>query len=287
MPRDVLQNINVVGATMVYQEGEQCRWSLDWLYNFCDRVVILLDNYNKETEKIILEYKEKYPDRTYIIYSTIPVSEKVNRIRGQMKKRFKQNQDVIREQVFHELRRIHKIKPIDLLIFPDSDEIFIDSFPKYLETFWYSNFDHMMVGLVDVFDSFQILMRSAMAPHGRVYRFKPEITNIPWKGRTRYLPYYYEKRPWKLRHVVVHLCYLTEGYREKRRFADNGKLHEIINKNVWFLPQDVRTMDREEIARYQPGPHNYPAEMPSITLGEYLENKDYYVKKYNLKLWNS
>lgn len=284
--REILKDIEVVGATMIYQEGSQCCWALDWLYDFCDRVLILLDNHDDITEQIAFEYRERFPDRTFLAYSTEPAYPDKNIIRGQIKRRFKLRQDVIREQVFKELKRLHLKKPIDLLIFPDSDETFINCFPEYLETFWSSLFDFMMVGFFEPFDSFQIIMQSRMAPHGRIYKYKPEITNIPWKGRTQYLPYYNEKRPWKLRHVVAHNCWLTEEYRQRRCFFENSKERDMLNRPIWFLPKDVREMRPEEIAEYQPGAHGRPPIHPPIKLGEYLMDKEHYINKYNIKLWN-
>lgn len=147
--RNYLVDVEIVGATMIYQEGETCRWSLDWLYGNCNRVCVLLDNWNKETEDIVMEYKNRYPDRTRLVYSTDPVIEAKNKISGQIKKRFKNRQHCIRQQVIDELRKMHEEKPIDMLIWPDSDETFIDEFPVYLERFWKSDYDYMMLGFLD------------------------------------------------------------------------------------------------------------------------------------------
>jgi len=282
MSRNFLPNVEIVGATMVYREREQCHYCLDQLYEYCDRVVILLDNYDKETEQIILNYKNKYPDITHIVYSTIPVNRSRNEISGQQKKRFKLQQAGIREQMIKELKKLHEQKSIDLLLWWDSDEIVINEFPKYLIEFWENNtHTWMMLGFINPFENFRMIMSSPMAPHGRVFRYNSEMTNYPWVGRTRYWPYL-NTRPWKLRHVVLHLCHLTKEYRERRSFFDNGKGEDLWDRNLWVLPKDVREMTAQEIADYQHGSHQRPSKYQPITVKEYLNNKDYYIKKYNL-----
>ena len=86
--RKVLNNLNIVGATLVYSEGNQCRMTIEWLCNFCDKVIVLLDNYNSDTENIVLEYKKKFPDKVNIIYSTVPIDEDRNK-GSYIKQRFK------------------------------------------------------------------------------------------------------------------------------------------------------------------------------------------------------
>lgn len=265
---------------MIYREVDQCRWCLDWLFDFCDKVIILLDNYDSQTEQVALEYKNKYPDRTYLVYSTEPVDEARNMITGQVKRRFRNRQPYIREQVIKELHRINKEESkVDLFIFLDSDEVPINEFPKYLEEFWYNQpaHDYMMLGFVEAYDSFRILISSRMAPHGRVYRYKPEMSALPSTSRTRYNPYK-DKKPWKVRHVLVHLCYLTKEFRERRAFFAHGDQTDRPN-DIWFLPTDVRCLTSNEISLYQPGHRQAPSKYPSISLEEFINNKDKY-KEY-------
>ncbi len=276
--RKVLQKIEVVGAVLVYQEGDIIRWSLDYLYNFCDRVLIILDNYNEYTKNIVFEYRDKYPEKTVIGYSKEPVQDGMNKVTGRTKKRFKLRQSHIREWVIRELKKMHDTKPIDLLIWPDSDEIFVDSFPKLLEDFWHNQkeYDYMMLGFIEVYDSFRIILNQRMAPHGRVWRYRPDMSAQPYRARTRYNPY---KRGYKLRNVVVHLCHLTEKQRVFRRFSTHRDEREE-NRVVWFLPEDVRTIDQTVLATdYRTGHRGAPAKIAPVPLTEYLNNKDKY-KEY-------
>lgn len=271
--RKVLNDIEIVGATMCYREHNQCRWTLDWLCDFCDRVIILLDNFDSQTEQIVLEYKGKFKDKVNIIYSTEPIREEKNLIQGQIKKRWKNRQPFIREQVIQELHKMNKDKPVDLFIFFDSDEIPIDQFPSILEDFWYKKeYDSMTVGFVEIYDSWRILISQKMAPHSRIFRYKPEMTAIPYQPRTNYFPFNL-KRPLKIRHIMVHLNHFTEEYRKRRRFFDNVDMMTECVRYAWFLPKDVRQMTTVEIADYQPGFRQAPSRYPPILLQEYIDNK--------------
>ena len=275
--RDYLQDLNIIGATMVYREGNQCRWSIDWLLKNCNKIIILLDNFDEHTLQIILDYRDKYPDIIQIVYSKISVSDRCNKVQGQSKRRFKLNQDVIREQVIQELHRINKEElKVDLFSFFDSDEIPINQFPYYLEKFWYEIKDRqfMQIGFVEVFESFRIILSQRMSPHGRVYKYNPEMSALPYSTRTIYRPFELG-RPWKVRHLLVHLCHFNEEYRKRRQFADNIDFWER-KRDAWLLPRDVRTMSVEEISQYQPGYHGSPPMFPSIPLEEIVNNKSKY-----------
>lgn len=278
--RDYLCHIRIVGAVLVYQEGDQCRWSLDWLYENCDRVCIVLDNHNEETEKIVLEYRDKYPNKTHIAYCDEPVNYDKNEIPGQVKKRFKNRQGQIREFMLKELRKMHEERPIDLLVWPDSDETFINEFPRFLEKFWSSEHKWMMLGFLEVFESMQAIMTQKMAPHGRVYKYDPAMTVYPWIGRTRYYPQCLE-RPWKVRNVVIHVNHLTEAYRARRQQFDNIDFRTICERKIWILPKDVRRMKAADLADYQYGYRGKEPKYTPIPIDEFLAN----INNYDIKLW--
>ena len=280
--RNYLNDIEIVGATMCYKEGEQCRWSIDWLIENCDRVLVLLDNWDEKTENIVLDYKNRFPEKVFVKYSNeAPGSRDL--IHGQVKRRFKLRQNFIREQAIKGLRELHDKKPIDLLIWPDSDEVFINQFPSILENFWYNKkeYDFMMLGFLEIYDSFRILISQKMAPHGRVFHYNPEMSAHPYQPRTVYFPFNL-KRPLKVRNVVIHLNHFTEEYRKRRQFFDNVDMMTECVRYVWFLPKDLREMTVDEIAEYQFGHRQAPPKYAPILLEEYLNNKEYYNNKYNI-----
>lgn len=274
--RKYLENINLVGAVMVYRERDKCRWSLDWLCDNCNLVVVLLDNFDLETERIVLEYKNKFPDIVRMIYSKVLVSSKINSVSGYQKRRFKLNQHIIREQVIEELKKIHKKTPVQLLVWLDSDETPINAFPSYLEEFWNNRPEmYMSLGFVEAFDNFDKIISQRMAPHGRVWKFLPEMSALPYTTRTRHNPYK-DMRAWKVRNIIVHMCSFNEEYRKQREFCDHMSWEEEAkNRCLWQLPKDVREMSVEEIADYQFGSHGTPSKYSPIPLVEYLKNKKY------------
>ena len=274
--RNYLIDINITGAVLMYREAGIARYCLDWLYENCDRVLIVLDNYNKETEQLVFEYRDRYPDITRIGYTTEPVGERRNHITGQQKRRFKLRQHYIRESVILELKKMHQEKPIDLLIWPDSDEIFIDEFPKYLEEFWNSDYRSMALGFLEVYDSFKLLITQPMAPHMRIFKFTEEMTALPYQQRCAHYPYNLT-RPWKIRHLVVHLCHLNEVQREFRQFVCNQDMIKEKPREAWILPKDVRKMTVEEINDYQYGYRHSPPKYQSFPLIDYINNKSKYL----------
>jgi hypothetical protein len=271
--RNILNNINIIGATMIFREGEHCKQTIDWLCNFCNKVILLLDNYDNTTEKIALEYKEKFKDKINLIYSNEPIIQRKNLIQGQIKKRFKNRQQYIREQVIRELHRINKEeKKVDIFIFIDSDEIPINQFESILEDFWNNHAErYLMAGYINPIENFNAIMTSSMAPHARIFKYCEEMSAIPYVSRTRFNPYCKE-RGWKVRNLMLHLCNFNEQRRKFRQFCDNTPwLEESQNNPVWILPKDCREMTIDEISLYQPGQHQRPSFYSPITLREYLK----------------
>lgn len=270
--RNVLNKINVVGATSCFREGEYCKQTLDWLCEFCDKIIIMLDNFNKETEQIVLDYKKIYKNKVEVIYSTEIVIEKNNLIQGQIKKRWKQRQPYIREQVIKKLHELNKEKSVDIFIFLDSDELPINQFGEILEEFWYNRPERwLMAGFVEPFNNFKTIVHQTMSPHGRVWRYLPEMSALPYTTRTMNRPYC-DERAWKIRNLILHFAHFDEGRRKLRQFFDNRDWVTECDRWVWQLPDDVRNMTVSEIADYQIGPHGISSKYPPISLEEYLKN---------------
>lgn len=281
--RNYLTEIEIVGAMLVSREGDLCRFSLDYLYAHYNRVCLVLDNWNEKTESIVLEYKNKYPDKTYLKYSDKEVDIKRNKVElGYIKHRFNKIQSHIREIVAIELRKMYEEKPIDILVWIDADELFIDEFPKYLKEFWENkSYKYIMTGIIEVYDKFNFLVKPSSSPHGRVYKYVPELSCLPHRTRTICNPYHDGGGRWKLRNVLVHLCQLKEIDRERRVFYLGKNFNDPAKRLFWVLPKDVRKMTRDEIADYQIGHKQAPSKYPPIFLKEYLDNKKKYLT--NLK----
>lgn len=271
--RNYLEKYNIIGATMCYREGDQCRPCIEWLIDNCNQVILLLDNFNNATEQIVLEYKNKYPEIVRVLYSLEPFIEHKNLIGGQIKKRFKIRQQHIREQVIKELHEVNKEANVDLFIFLDSDELPINQFPKILEDFVLNRSEsYLMTGFIEPYDDFTKIVSQKMSPHARVFLYNSEMSAFPNSSRTRYQPYINE-RGYKVRHCILHLNHFTEEWRKQREFFDNRKFNENGDIEIWQLPKDAREMTTDELADYQVGHRQAPAKYPPILLSDYLKTK--------------
>lgn len=242
--RDFLTDISIVGAAMAFREGELIRYCLDNLLKYCDKIVVLLDNWDKETEKIVLFYAKIY-SQIKVIYSTVP-KLKGNIMPRDLKNRLRHNQDRIREQICQELRRMHQQQKIDLLLWPDGDEMFTDYLPELLQQFWQSDKEMLCAGVVVPYDKFNIIRETRMVPHAKIFKYKPEMTAIPYRRRAFYHPFTRDKAI-KIRNTLIHLALFTEKNRKMREFyagAFNDK-----NKKLWFFSKNVRKLNPIEIQR--------------------------------------
>ena len=107
--RNFLTDIRIVGATMAFREGELIRHCLDQLLSICDEVMVMLDNYDEKTEKIVKSYAEKYDNFSIIYSKEVPrLSEEDERVEGNLKRRLKSNRGQIRDQVLRGVEKIHK-----------------------------------------------------------------------------------------------------------------------------------------------------------------------------------
>jgi len=274
--RNYLKDIEIVGAVLVYREGEIIRWSLDWLYANCNRVCIVMDHSDDKTRAIVMEYANKYPDITRLSFSEVEFNPEKLLRPGKEKKRFKGMQGVMRQHAMEEIKEMHKEKSIDMLIWPDSDETFVNRFPEILEKFWEHPATQLVLGFVEVYDSFRIVLNQRMIPHGRAWKYNPEMTALPYIGRTRYKTY---QRDLKVRHTVIHMCHFTEEQRSFRKAVTNIDVNKPSERrSVWFLPEDIRTIDPKVLKNYRVGKYT-PSKVDSIPLVDYISNKSKY-KEY-------
>ena len=140
---------------------------------------------------------------------------------------------------------------------------------------------YMALGFVEVYDNFRFIISQAMAPHGRAFKYVPELTSVPWRSRTNYNPYYEKPgKPWKIRKMVIHLCQFQEKDRQRRAFYSHRDMLTELHRELWILPKDVREMTPEEMMEYQPSPKGAPSKHQSFPLVDYINNKDKYLKEF-------
>jgi hypothetical protein len=244
--RNFLNNLNIVGAVGVYFEGEICRHSIENLLSFCDKVVIMMDNPDDLTTSIILEYAGKYPEQIVFGKNNIPPLQSGE----SLMQRHKKYEGQIIQAAFDLVKIVHEQKPIDILCFIDSDEIFTDNLPNLMNKFWNSKADTCFIKPIEVFSSPYILINRGLVSHAKLYKYVPEISSVPYHKQNYYLPYRINrniiKEPWNF----VHLARLTEKNKEFRAVSRNrvtakGLKLRRVSKPAWELtPQEMEIIER-------------------------------------------
>ena len=236
-----------VGATLAFREGDLIRYCLDDLLKYSKYVVVVLDNYDKKTENVVLEYKKKY--NIIVSYSTVERTSLAGESNsGRMKSRLNAKQSRIRQQILDEVKKIHEKESVDILIWLDADECFTDYFPQELERFLKSNKKMMAMRPVTVYDSFKLARSRTLIPHGKVFKYTPEMSAIGYHGKGRYLPFTGEdvlKSIW----VLVHLPLLTKEYRNFRNHYVGKRSESSDEYSLFDLGEDVRRLSPQQIAK--------------------------------------
>ena len=265
--RNFLTDINIVGAMLVSRCGGILNYSIPNLLKWCDWILIMLDNENEETLKIVNEYVKKFPGRIRVAYTGFPhaTEKQEEEVRG-LFHRFKPLQGPIRETVFQYMRDIEKQgENVDILIWPDSDEIFSDSLPDLLEEFWAMP-DKKAITMkpVDVFGDMTTIHSRSMTGHTRIFKFFPELTAIPYRTACNHRPLTKQNRMGDVR-TTIHLCSLTNNKRDWRNI--HWKPNIGSQEALWKLPKDIRRMTPDEL-------RDILHSEPDLTVDEYLRGGD-------------
>jgi len=238
--RNYLKELNIVGGVGVWSEGEICRYSIENLISICDRVVIMMDNSDDKTKSIVMEYKNKYPDIVVVGENNIlPAKEDESIMRRQ-----KKYEGEIIQAAFDLIRKVHDERPIDILLFIDSDEMFTDNFPNILEDFVKRKEDTIFIRPIEVYGWMNVICNKGLVAHAKVYKYVKEISSIPYSKQNYYLPYRINrniiKAPWNF----VHLARLTEENRalrikiRSRHSSPDNKLRRVNKPAYQLTPEE-------------------------------------------------
>lgn len=265
--RKFLTDIKIVGTMLVSRSGVILEYSIPNLMKWCDWVLIMFDNENEETREVVNRLKNKYKDRIRIANSGFSraTEEQEKDPRG-LFHRFKPLQGPIRETVFQYMRDVENSgEKVDILIFPDSDEIFSDSLPKLLQEFWEMKEKRAItMKPVDVFGDLMTINNRSMTGHTRIMKFSHDLTALPYRTACYYRPLTKQDRIGSTK-VLIHLAGLT---REKRKWRNNHwKPNAKESEPLWRLPKMIYEMSPDEIK----------AELsrdPDMTIEDYLRGGD-------------
>jgi len=263
--KESLDHLHIVGGVLVSRAGETLNYTIQNLMKWCDWILIVLDNEDINTLRIVNEYLNKFPERIKVIHSGFKrLDPKLENVPGSLLQRFKGIQGPVRETVFAYMRTAHKEKPIDLLIYPDSDEIFSDYFEKLLLDFWKMK-DKGVIKMRCVwpFGDLKTIGVTKMCSHVRVFKFKPEITTYPWKNDwLRHPAPFISKEHLRNENVLIHLSHLKDSMIEWR--AKNWRSWPSLDIQLWTLKDYVTSTSSETIK-------NKLIQAPDLTIGEYLK----------------
>ncbi len=241
--RDFLKELNVVGCVHTWCEGEAVRFVIDNLLKWCNHIVIVQDFPDLLTDKIIRSYKEKYPDIIQFEY----FRHDIIRTAKNCRRREKITRELIVEHKLAMVKKIHEeIKSVDILLCPDSDEIFTDYLPEMLEKFWESDYTSICTKSIDVQNTFYLIHNKGMMSHWRIYRYQPDIHFTPRRYQDHYYPFP-AKNAWRgLNGGFIHLPQLNEFQELKKGMGHKMTLDVHPNTKFWKLDKPAYKLTPDE-----------------------------------------
>ena len=241
----------VVGAMCVGRDVDMLNITIHNLLKYSDWVVLLLDNETPEVMQLVLDYQRKYYGKIWLRRSSFPHEI----VRGPTKSldhrhRWKAIKGYVRDEVFFHIRRILDLKSdkyskIDILLFPDQDEIFTDYLPELLEKLWDSNKQGVSLKMVHVVNDMFTIKQDLMGPHFHIMKYTRELRGYPWQFFNMFHPIT-GSQIMKVNYYSVHLPYLTTS---SRKFRDeNWKKLRLDGAQLWTLDKSVVEMSPKEIS---------------------------------------
>jgi len=271
--RDFLTDVTIVCGVLVSRAGNILHYTIpNWL-KWCDWVLIVFDNEDEKTKQIVLDYQRKYPNRIRIEHSGFkPI---IKRLAGRpigFRQRFMSMRGPLKDTVLSYFRKaVFNGEKVDILIYPDSDEIFTDSLKDVLINFWQDKrIKAVFMKPLNVFGDLKTITNRSMGKHIRILKFFTDLTAIPYRGFCFYNPLEMKDciiNKW----VMVHLNNLmpeTRGWRAKNwRLIDKK---EVLKHPLWSLDKVVTKMKPRAIQKVFRTKTN-------LNIGKYLNiNKQIY-----------
>lgn len=241
--RNFLPNINIVEAMLAFRESELLRLTVDSYLKIADKVIILFDNWDKETEDVV-RTMARGDERIIVGYSTVPRSSwKDEETEGKMNERFKKMEGEIRQQLLNLVKKEHEKKPIDILLMSDGDEMFTNHFPKILEKFWKSRHKTLMTRYIQMIGDFNTFHNRPLCKHNRAFKYRHDLTANAMRGMLRLRPYTNEESM-RGGYFTIHLADFNKEYMDKRKTYKKRSFGEDVM--VWRINKDIRDLSHEE-----------------------------------------
>lgn len=239
--RNFLKQLNIVGAVNTWEEGDILKHCLDNLLKWCDKIVVIMDRPDEATEELVRSYKKRYTGHFRIGYTDIDVLRNKDNTRRIEKVR---RSDMV-ETKLALVRELHKEKPIDILLSPDSDEIFTDALPKILEEFMTRPETSICMKSSNVYNNMFAIHTNGMMRHWRIYKYVPTIHFTPRRFQDHY---HIDGATWRPTEIgFVHLAQL-EGFQELRQRTTHEKkfVEAHPDAGIWKVAKPANELTPEE-----------------------------------------
>lgn len=248
--RDFLQDRKIVGAVCASRNTEMLNIVIPNLLKYSDWLLVLLDNETNEVRALIEDYQRKFYDKVWVRRSSIPhnVITRNGHV-ADYHRRWKGVKGIVRDEVFVNLRRILGLNQpgydkIDILLFPDQDEIFTDYLPELLVKFWDSNCKAVALKMIHVIDDMRTIKEDIMRHHCHVFKYSDDLCGLPWQFQNQMHPISWSETM-RAEYYSVHLAYYGEEQRKWRK--SKWKDHNLNGSSIWKLDRDIVTYSPDEI----------------------------------------
>jgi hypothetical protein len=203
-----------------------------------DWAKMVLDDLAKYTDKVYVNLNDATPEITEIVnHHSVVVKSIITTNNGRP-----WNQGLIRDLT---IRMLDDVKP-DIVLFPDSDEVYPDNLKQVLEDFWKSPFECLWFNLLYLWDDPQHARRDSLFKsmhHVRAFKWREGLTFLPQSG--------YGAKPVNSENVgykfhasapMRHYGYMTEESRIKKytRWGDKRYLDPKYRERTL---KDIRIID--------------------------------------------
>jgi len=235
-------NTTIVGTVGVWREGDIIRHTLDNLLSWCKFICVVLDFPDEKTKGIVEEYRKAHP-HIFRVSTTSSVPDLIHP--ENIKRRAKVYASLIVEEKLKLVRELNKEHPIDILLTPDSDEIFVDHFLELLNDFWDSGKSSFCTSYIDVFDTMNLIHTKGLQAHWRGYRYSPELNFTPRRYRDFYNPIKYEDT-FHMSRGIVHLSQLRENWENRRKLRESPLYELSPNAGLWKTDKRADLLTEEE-----------------------------------------
>jgi len=245
--RTFLPDLKIAGAMLVSRCGKILDYTIPSLIEHCDYLLIMMDNEDEKTIEKVNKYKRIYKDKIIVRNSGFrrATEEEETDNRG-LYRRFKPLQGQIRDTVLQFFRDEEAAdRKVDIILWPDSDEIFNLEMPESVERMWNEGYKAVTARPITIFGDFNTISADTMAGHSRIFRYFKELTAIPTIGFCHYRPLKRKDRLMAPK-IFIHLLRLTK---EKADWRENHWSGRGIadDEPLWRLEKDIRKMTSQEI----------------------------------------